>query len=383
MTAFIDFATLPPEINSARMYAGAGAGPMLAAVSTWSGLAAELRATASSYDSVVTGLTGEEWHGPTAESMAAAAARYVAWLHTSAIRAEETAEHALAAVGAYEAAYAEIVPPALISANRAQLGALVATNFLGQNTPAIAATEAQYAEMWAQDAAAMYQYAGSCAVAAQLIPFTQPRKVANATGPATQAAGTAAANHQSALSGLVSSVPKALQGLASSGGSGGPFAWLKAFWKEWGPNANIWNTLTSTGLFGPADIIAPFLSVLAAGGAHSAGLIADDIGVSGSALAGNVGSAGQLGGAVSSGLGRAVTVGKLSVPPSWTSAARLASPVAPALGATPMVAPPAAGPGMPGIPGMPLASVAGQTPGRAVPQYGFRPTFVPSLTSVD
>lgn len=32
----------------------------------------------------------------------------------------------------------------------------VATNILGQNTPAIAATETQYAEMWAQDAAAMY-----------------------------------------------------------------------------------------------------------------------------------------------------------------------------------------------------------------------------------
>ncbi|WP_252159672.1 PPE domain-containing protein, partial [Mycobacterium tuberculosis] len=41
-----------------------------------------------------------------------------------------------------------------VVANRALLVALVATNFFGQNTPAIAATEAQYAEMWAQDAAA-------------------------------------------------------------------------------------------------------------------------------------------------------------------------------------------------------------------------------------
>jgi PPE-repeat protein len=38
---------------------------------------------------------------------------------------------------------------------------LVATNFLGQNTPAIAATEAQYAEMWAQDAAVMADLAGA------------------------------------------------------------------------------------------------------------------------------------------------------------------------------------------------------------------------------
>ena len=52
--------------------------------------------------------------------------------------------------------------------------ALIATNVLGQNTPAIAATEAQYGEMWAQDAAAMYGYAGNSAAATVVKPFTQP-----------------------------------------------------------------------------------------------------------------------------------------------------------------------------------------------------------------
>ena len=51
------------------------------------------------------------------------------------------------------------VPPPVIAANRAQLMALIATNFFGQNTPAIAATEAHYSEMWVQDATAMYGYA--------------------------------------------------------------------------------------------------------------------------------------------------------------------------------------------------------------------------------
>ncbi len=37
MTVILDFAMLPPEINSARMYAGAGSGPMLAAASAWNG----------------------------------------------------------------------------------------------------------------------------------------------------------------------------------------------------------------------------------------------------------------------------------------------------------------------------------------------------------
>ena len=104
--------------------------------------------------------------------MAAAAAPYAAWMNTTAAQAEQTANQAKAAAAAYEAAFSATVPPPVIAANRAQLASLVATNFLGQNTPAIAATEAHYAEMWAQDAAAMYGYAGSSAAATQLTPFS-------------------------------------------------------------------------------------------------------------------------------------------------------------------------------------------------------------------
>ena len=64
MTAALDFALLPPEINSGRMYSGAGVGPLVAAASAWKSLAAELRSTALSYGSVLSGLTGEGWHGP-------------------------------------------------------------------------------------------------------------------------------------------------------------------------------------------------------------------------------------------------------------------------------------------------------------------------------
>ncbi|WP_264993239.1 PPE family protein, partial [Mycobacterium montefiorense] len=52
----LDFAFLPPEINSALMYAGAGSGPLLAAAAAWDGLAADMWASASSFDSVVSGL---------------------------------------------------------------------------------------------------------------------------------------------------------------------------------------------------------------------------------------------------------------------------------------------------------------------------------------
>ena len=45
-----DFAALPPEVNSTRMYTGPGAGPMMAAAAAWNNLAAELKTTASAGD---------------------------------------------------------------------------------------------------------------------------------------------------------------------------------------------------------------------------------------------------------------------------------------------------------------------------------------------
>jgi PPE-repeat protein len=151
----IDFGALPPDVNSGRMYAGPGSAPMLTAAAGWDGLAEDLYSAAGSYGAVISGLTSEAWWGPSSASMAAAAATYVAWLTGTAGQAEQAANQARAAAAAYETAFAMTVPPPVIAANRSLLAALVATNFLGQNTPAIAATEAHYAEMWAQDAAAM------------------------------------------------------------------------------------------------------------------------------------------------------------------------------------------------------------------------------------
>ena len=138
----MDFGALPPEINSGRMYAGPGPGSMLAAAAAWDGLATELHSAATSYHTVVSGLTTGPWLGPASASMAAAAATNVAWMTTTAAQAEQTGAQAKAAAAAFEAAFAMHVPPPVIAANRSLPGLLVATNFLGQNTPAIMATEA-------------------------------------------------------------------------------------------------------------------------------------------------------------------------------------------------------------------------------------------------
>ena len=63
-----------------------------------------------------------------------------------------------AVAASFETAQAATVAAPAIAANRVLLGTLVSTNILGLNTPAIAATESHYEEMWAQDVTAMANY---------------------------------------------------------------------------------------------------------------------------------------------------------------------------------------------------------------------------------
>jgi len=203
-----DFGALPPEINSGKIYSGPGSAPLLAAATAWDALATELRTTAAGYGSTITEL-GSNWQGPSSTAAASAAEPFTTWLSGTAAAAEQTASQAQAAAAAYEAAFAASIPPPVIEANRALLAALVATNFLGINTPAIAATEATYAEFWAQDAGAMYAYAGAASTATQLAPFTEAPATTNDSGQATQAASTA----QSAAASSADSTTDALSAL--------------------------------------------------------------------------------------------------------------------------------------------------------------------------
>jgi len=389
----LDFAALPPEINSARIYSGPGSAPMLAAGAAWNNLAAEMRSAAASYSSVVSGLTGGSWQGPASNSMAAAAAPYAAWMNTTAAQAEQTAAQAQAAVSAYESAFAMTVPPPVIAANRAQLASLVATNVLGQNTPAIAATEALYAEMWAQDAAAMYGYAGSSAAASQLTPFAAAPQTTNADGPAEQAAAVAQATNTSAsttLGGLNATTNSAS---SSAGGAGGWLNELDTLLNSGSGsnlasllngsnssalgtflNGNFFSTAVTNGALAGGPFNPQFLLQSLAGFSY----LQDAKGAAGASgllnlfNPGALGSAGlpRLGGSgMSAAIGRAGHLSALSVPPSWSEIAPK-SPIASALGGTPL-APPGPVAGGPGGVASPLSNMSGRLR-RPIPKYGFR-----------
>jgi PPE-repeat protein len=280
----LDFGALPPEINSGRMYLGPGSAPMIAAASAWDALAAELSVTAAGYGTVLSELTDRGWLGPASQAMANAAAPYVTWLHSTAAQAEQTAAQARTAAAAYELAFAMTVPPPVIAANRSLLMTLVATNFFGQNTPAIAATETHYAEMWLQDATAMYSYAGSSAAARRLSPFTEPQSTSNPVSTLQQLASAPTVSNPSLFDYLLR-VPNITNSTLSTSNA-----------ITSGRNIFITNVRLA---FQEAEQPEPLPQL-------GAGLTSVGTRMGGSAMSG-----------LSTGLGRSGLVGKLSVPPSW------------------------------------------------------------------
>jgi PPE-repeat protein len=399
-----DFASRPPEINSALIYSGAGAGPLMAASSAFNNLSAELSSNAASYESVISQLTGSEWTGPSSEAMAASAQPYITWLDTTSAQLRVAATQATASAAAYETAFAASIPPPVILANRTTLAALVATNILGQNTPAIAANEALYGEFWAQDAAAMYGYAGSASAAsATLTPLTPPAQNTNPAGQGQQAtavsnaagsngtsaalnnslgslqnASSAAANPAAALPAqdTVGSVLSALNGLF-----GAPIVGNTIY------NIGVtiaWNSAMMTAtlpLLGHFLAGAPFGVTISDTAPLGAGL------GFGTTLAGASSGVGGLGGATLAGMGSASSVGGMSVPAGWSAAAPGAATEATLAGsgwtaAVDEGAVGASGGGMNGVmPGM--ASAGGKSGmGMAGPRYGVKPKVMPKQVFV-
>jgi PPE-repeat protein len=390
---------------------------MMAVASAWRGLAAEITSALTSYETTLSQLVDEEWMGPASASMTAASKPYLAWMADTATKAEQAAGQATAAAAAFEAAHASTPPLAVITANRAQQKQLVATNVVGQNSAAIMASDAQYLQMWAQAANVMYSYAASSAAATKMEPFTDPSQTTNPAGTANQAsavsqAGSTAAGNTAETAQLISSLPNAVQSLASPAAASQPAAAgdLSGLWSAFLNNASV-NGIASllsdplngavsfagTSLaFTPASLIPTMTSFVSGGGFNAFGGGSAGAGI-GALLApgGPLSSLGALGGeagaasaaagaftagasapAVSAGVGQATLVGELSAPPAWAAAAPADAAATGALQASSWTTPEevesmAAVPG-----GMPVGAERGGF-GLGTPRYGFKPTVMP------
>ena len=379
----MDYGLLPPEINSGRMYTGPGAGSLVAASAGWGELAAELHSAAAGFRSAISALTGGPWLGPASASFLAAATPYVAWLQSSAAQSELAAGQAAAAASAHETAFAMTVPPPVIAANRAQLAALLATNFLGQNAPAIAATEAEYFEMWAQDATAMYAYASSSLAAAQLTDFAEPPEVADSSGLARQSAAVSAAAADNPVQTVVQDVLTRLESLPN------PLADLVSSFNGTQLDKYISaNTVLDDVVMLYGKYLVPYVSTAqsmiqstqsfgqVSNGITAMTSFAKGLGPAVKAAEGAAQSAANAGAnarGVAAGVGRALPLGALSVPPSWAPVSAVTNPGVAALNAA---AVPAGAEGMNALPMAPLGQLGGTRYGRILPTYGFKPSVM-------
>ncbi|MGF2946447.1 PPE family protein [Mycobacterium sp. Lab-001] len=378
---FPSFPWLPPEINSALMFSGAGSGPLFTASSAWSNLAADLSGAASSFNSVVTGMSNGAWAGPASMSMAAAAVPYVSWLNAAAAQAEAAGAQALAAASGFETALAATVTPAAVTANRSQLATLVATNFLGQNTPAIFATEFEYVEMWAQDVAAMFGYHGAATAAAAMLP-----------------AFSAPPNLLAGLSSLGGVLTAPLTGMASSLGSAGSAVMSSGVLA---PVTGVISSLEANpallsvaemGMYPLSMMMSPMMMLAnmamrgGAGAGVGAGAAASLAGAPkfvGDVTPKGLGGAGLGGlGAASAGLSKARLVGAMSVPPTWqgSSPARMVSAAMSGVGAempagAAAAMPAGGGGGMPMMP-MPMGGAGAAAGGMPLGRGGASPNHV-------
>ena len=403
----LDFGALPPEINSARMYMGPGSSSFQVAASAWNGLAAELQSAAQGYETTITQLASDEWNGPASAAMASAAQPYITWMQETAAQAEQAATQAQAAAAAYEQAFATTVAPPLVAANRAETAAAVQANVFGQYTPLIAQLEAQYGQMWAQDAAAMYSYAGQSSSASQVTPFATPAATTNPGGTATQSAAvsqatatSAASSTQSILQQLTSSTPASLQSLASPAATTTTTPFQQLFALIFGTTVLPTNLSALVGDYSPYASLfyntegLPYFSVgmgnFGVQIAKSAGMLG---GAAPAAAAPALGGLGGLGGALGGGgaagagaaahsisaiSGGAGSVGKLAVPASWIGGgAAQAAPHGVQLVSSVSAAPEAAAGSGNLMGGMPLAGTRAGFGNGLGPRYGFKPTVMP------
>lgn len=323
----VNLSVLPPEINSALIYNAPGWEKLGAAASEWECFATGFHSIAVSFKATFAGLM-TNWPGPAGIWMAGAAAHYASRMTVLAAQTAGACANAKAAERTFKTVFGMAVPPLVIAANRSWLATLATNNLLGQNTQAIAATEAHYLEMWAQDAVTVNGYvtAFHSEVTASLSSTPPPPVPASttptaahdvlsaiSTGPVTEIRwALSSLTAEGWLSDNVGQLPP--EGAASPGSPGGPSD---------ASSASERLAMYPIGMLARAAQMSPTgaaeLSAKGNGLFNGFGRLVDY--VSGLGAARGSGQPMAWVAEVSAQMARALTVGALSIPAAWLSAA--------------------------------------------------------------
>ena len=196
------YGALPPEVNTARLMAGAGEAPMFQAAAGWETLAISLETQAEELAGSLAALQGS-WQGSASQQAVDSTTPMVMWLRTTALQAQKRAMQAIAQASAYTAALVTTPPLPEIHMNHVTHATLEATNFLGVNTMPIGVNEEDYfVRMWDQAAGAMEGYQAETTMNTVFEPIP-PMKPIVVPGVGESAGAAAMAENAALMGGAV------------------------------------------------------------------------------------------------------------------------------------------------------------------------------------
>lgn len=213
-----------PEMNATMLESGSTSATWAAASTAWMGLASAALAAA--------GITGAQMAASTTtmsgvRSMihAAATPPFLSWLVGMAGIAFRQAAIAAVVAESYGMARGAMIPSVQAITNRVNEAAAEASNIFGQNTPLIAALNAEYGMYTANNASIGTTYGEVITAATMPVPIPPPPPLANAAksaADAAQATGQAAQMAQQAAQGASQTASQATsQGSATGTGDMG------------------------------------------------------------------------------------------------------------------------------------------------------------------
>lgn len=215
------WSAFPPEVNAGQLMLGDQGASIEAAAIAYDALAAALMAEAAQMAATTGSAAADGFIGAGGTAMTATAVPYIAALQTLAAWVEQSAAAAAAILQAYVTAKAAMVQVPVCETNRVSQAGFVATNIIGQNTPAIIALDMEYFDFfWPVNASNMGGYEGIVTTVITTLGIPPPPAPMTAN-PAGMAAQAVAIGEAAATGGVNAAMSQSLNTVTQSSGTVG------------------------------------------------------------------------------------------------------------------------------------------------------------------